>query len=262
MRTDIRPPQSASASGSETLDYSGASLARKAGGEWAELKPFVTVTGADERTPVDELSEIAAEIGLLYTATPEGRNRYPRREWIAATAPGLRRVAIHVCGSGARRELHAGKLGDVVAHAQRIQVNGILSVSEVEDLCAQYYSHTLITQHKPDNARLLAVSASNHALLIDASGGRGISPESWEPPQTAKPVGYAGGLGPENIAAELGRIRQVARGFWWIDMEGKLRVDDWFCVARALSVVRWAAGAGVGFDASNEEPRKSLNTQS
>ena len=199
--------------------------------------PSITLTGADERTDVSRLLRLRAEIGLLYTATPEGRNRYPRREWIAEIVPRLSRVAIHVCGSGARRELRSGKLSDIVANAQRIQVNGRLDALDVEDICAQYYSHTIITQHRPDNARLLAVSASNHAVLIDASGGRGVSPESWEPPKTEKQVGYAGGLGPENIAAELERIGQVASGFWWIDMEGKLRIDDWFSLDRAEQCV-------------------------
>ncbi len=41
----------------------------------------VTLTGADERTDIAQLAQLTAdhpylEIGLLYTTTPEGRNRY------------------------------------------------------------------------------------------------------------------------------------------------------------------------------------------
>jgi len=38
------------------------------------------------------------------------------------------------------------------------------------------------------------------------------------------PCGYAGGLGPDNIQQELGRIAAVAGARpIWVDMEGKLR---------------------------------------
>ena len=195
--------------------------------------PFITVTGADEQTDVGALQELDAEIGLLYSTTPEGRNRFPGKAWIMAAAGKLPRVAIHVCGGPARAELLSGRLDDLVEHAQRIQINGILPLS-----CARYPEKTIITQHKRENDDLLAVSAPNHALLIDASGGRGISPETWHrPTDTSKQVGYAGGLGPDNIVGELERIRPVAQGRWLVDMEGKLRVNDWFCVELARECV-------------------------
>lgn len=193
--------------------------------------PFLTLTGADERTDVTALGKINAEIGLLYTATPEGRNRYPRWEWIRETSLELRRASLHVCGRGARALLMEGKLP--VSGFQRIQVNGGILALEVERLCAMYPHHTIITQHHLNNAHLLAVRADNHALLIDASGGQGKSPEAWGQPDTGKAVGFAGGLGPDNLASELRKITALARAGWWADMEGKLRVDDWFSVERA-----------------------------
>jgi hypothetical protein len=50
-------------------------------------------------------------------------------------------------------------------------------------------------------------------------------------------VGYAGGLGPDNIATELVKIRPSASSIWWLDMEGKLRIDDWFSVDLANQCV-------------------------
>jgi phosphoribosylanthranilate isomerase len=205
----------------------------------ARYSPFCTVTGADQETDVGMLQKLDAEIGLLYSATPDGRKRYPVKEWIETAARNLPRVAIHICGSTARSELLLGWLDDLLENAQRVQVNGILSIEDCERTCAMFPGKTIITQHKPDNNHLLAVKAPNHALLVDASGGRGISPEVWLRPDTKKPVGYAGGLGPDNIAFELHRIATIAVGPWWVDMEGKLRVNDWFSFENARNAV-WA----------------------
>lgn len=194
-------------------------------------QPFLTVTGADEHTDVAALAKINAEIGLLYTATPEGRNRYPRWEWILETSAEFRRASLHVCGRGARQKLMDGRLP--VSRFQRIQVNGLIEIPEVRHLCQLYPHHTIITQHTPANRYLLVVKEGNHALLVDGSGGRGVSPESWHHPDTGKVVGFAGGLGPDNLASELHKITAIARAGWWADMEGKLRVDDWFSVERA-----------------------------
>ncbi|MFK4706111.1 hypothetical protein ABIC83_002950 [Roseateles asaccharophilus] len=198
---------------------------------------FITLTGADERTDIEELVAFSGkypevELGLLYTATPEGRNRYPSRQWLLRAAEALSgRIAVHVCGGGARRELAAGDLIDLVRHAPRVQVNGVLTVDEAELLATRV--GVLITQHNGNNLSLLNVKASNHALLIDASGGRGVSPTEWLPPETRKHVGFAGGMGPDNLAQEYQRIAAVARPGAWVDMEGKLRVDDWFSQALA-----------------------------
>lgn len=175
--------------------------------------------------------ERAIRSGLLYTEMPEGRNRYPRWEWILETSLELCRASLHVCGRGARAKLMEGKL--LVSGFQRIQVNGGILALEVEHLCEMYPRHTIITQHHTYNAHLLAVRSLNHAILIDASGGRGISPDGWGQPETDKAVGFAGGLGPDNLAGELQTISRIARPGWWVDMEGKLRVDDWFSLELA-----------------------------
>ena len=101
---------------------------------------LITLTGADERTDIDALVELVrtnplVEIGLLYTATPEGRPRYPSRAWLRDAATALSgRCAIHVCGGGTRRELLAGELGDLTRHAPRV-LNGILGVEEATMNC-------------------------------------------------------------------------------------------------------------------------------
>ena len=105
----------------------------------------------------------------------------------------------------------------------------------------------LITQHTEQNASLAdAHGVANHQLLVDGSGGRGRSPGVWTRPATSKRVGFAGGLGVDNVADELSRIAGVARGPYWIDLEGKLRTDDWFDLAKLeafLAAMPRGAGA-------------------
>lgn len=79
----------------------------------------------------------------------------------------------------------------------------------------------------------------NHSVLFDASGGNGISPDEWIAPLSGISCGYAGSIGPDNVANELTKIRSVAGGIsFWIDMEGKLRnSEDWFDLDSAGAVL-------------------------
>ena len=80
---------------------------------------------------------------------------------------------------------------------------------------------------------------AHFSLLYDASGGNGISPDSWQKPvYNEHDMGYAGGLGPDNITDNLEMIKSVARfDSVWIDAEGKLKTDNKFDVARAQQYV-------------------------
>jgi phosphoribosylanthranilate isomerase len=52
-----------------------------------------------------------------------------------------------------------------------------------------------------------------------------MSPLFW-PKHPGRPVGYAGGLGPDNVEAAVGVIG--AESTYWIDMESRIREDDRF----------------------------------
>lgn len=205
-----------------------------AGNEPAKLTT-VTLTGADERTDIVRLVQLVAahpylEIGLLYTATPEGRNRYPAMDWLLKASSALASAcAIHVCGRRAREQLREGALADLVGNARRVQVNGIVHHDEALHLARRV--PVLITQYNAGNSDTHYTSAANHQWLVDSSGGTGRSPERWERPAIPCCVGFAGGLGPDNIATELPKIAAVAEGNYWVDMEGKLRTQDWFDLA-------------------------------
>lgn len=204
----------------------------------------ITLTGVDERTDLDALPD-GVEIGVLYTWEPERRHRYPPRSTVVKILERLqgRRLALHVCGGRARAKLLEYALPDLTHLVSRIQVNGQLFPDDVRTVCGLYGGHTIITQHTIQNSELAVLDVPNHVVLVDGSGGRGRSPEQWKRPNTQKAVGFAGGLGPENVRDELTRIQSVAVGEWWIDMEGKLRnQDDWFDVQRANDVVAALCG--------------------
>lgn len=208
----------------------------------AESNPGITLTGADEMTPLTSLirlADLGAEIGLLYTHSPDGRNRYPRLPWIANAVETLKkRCALHICGERARMALFRDEFSGLVAKCGRVQINGRIDPVSLFCFCRQWPLKHVITQHNPANAQALSVGASNHQLLVDASGGQGQSPAEWLRPDTHKPVGFAGGLGPHNLREQLPRIAAVAKGTWWIDMEGRMRDgEDWFDCGRAAEVM-------------------------
>jgi phosphoribosylanthranilate isomerase len=213
--------------------------------ERTDMHPGITVTGADESTALADLVSLLelsprVEIGLLYTETPEGRPRYPNISWLARVTRVLgKRCAVHVCGQQARAATLSGR--DWIGRAGRIQLNGNITPDEVRECLRTYrtYDVQVITQYQAGKRVEDVVTGDpRHSLLVDASGGRGISPETWVRPETDHPVGFAGGLGPDNLETELPRIRAVARDPWWIDMEGKLRTpDDYFDPNRARDAI-------------------------
>lgn len=201
----------------------------------------ITLTGPDESTPVSKLVSLTewpfVEIGLLCMDAPARERDDPRIQWLQAAATALSgRCALHVCGHPARQALLRGDLDDVLLHTPRVQVNGKLTVDEAERLCG--FVRTLITQHRPGNEALLDVLAPNHVLLVDCSSGRGKLPCVWERPETGKVVGFAGGLGADNLLDQMRLIRHVAVGDYWIDMQGRLRTERHFDASKAEGVVR------------------------
>lgn len=206
----------------------------------------ITLTGADEQTSLAGLLSlslcapvgVAVEFGLLFSANPECRRRYPRDRWLGEAVTRLgQATAVHVCGRTARREVLAGD-HSWIENAGRVQLNGRVTLDEVWRAALRFPE--VITQYKPDLGldSVTAAEIPRHSILVDASGGRGITPLSWSRPSVYKPVGFAGGLSPANLRRELPKIAGVAKGDWWIDMESSLRgSDDWFSLTQCLAAL-------------------------
>lgn len=64
------------------------------------------------------------------------------------------------------------------------------------------------------------------SLLFDTSGGRGVAPTKWQKPiYENHPMGYSGGMSPDNVIRNLREINQLVPNdsAIWIDAEGKLK---------------------------------------
>lgn len=199
----------------------------------------ITLTGADKLVPLDELESLAkcgAEVGLLLSASRAGRfPRYPSVTWICKAVERLGpSCAVHICGQTARDSLVSGAYPWLRA-AGRLQLNGYLSHFELRRL-ADVQGPVPVVQWR-DGEQLPPREVKAH-VLVDASGGRGQLPRRWTRPETPHPVGFAGGLTPENLADQLDAIAEVAVDPWWVDLESGLRdVADQFSVSRAQSAV-------------------------
>jgi hypothetical protein len=210
----------------------------------------VTITGADNTTDINELVALSAEFpfvewGILVSGSRDAGVRFPSRGWIDRFSTAARqhdlKVAMHVCGSWVsdllKWELHSAELPSVVECAQRIQINSwgrpLRSSSEFHWSAGSACPRSFIFQWSPVG-EWFAKSARKKdfavAGLFDRLGGQGKSPDSWPSPHTTGfPMGFAGGLGPDNVHGELQKIRAASGAIetaTWIDMVGQVRTED------------------------------------
>lgn len=229
---------------------------------------FCTLTGLDEKTPLNEIDSLSrqfpiVEWGFLYSPKRQGHpGRYPSVEFLRNAfkeLPAHVKVALHVCGAGVPQLIDAepvvSELVQLVGQrGGRVQLNfnartteDKFTVAQIHACIARHPDVQFITQHNGANANvwLPLKDLPNHAVLFDASGGKGISADQWLPPLDGMRCGYAGGLGPDNVSAELTKIRAVAgTAPFWIDMEGKLRdSDDWFDLGVSKAVLQAVTGS-------------------
>jgi phosphoribosylanthranilate isomerase len=203
----------------------------------------ITFTGIDHLTRIDMAAMLPVEFGFLWSVRRSSvENRYPSEGDIKNMVKYIPRCSLHVCGKEGRQMALQGQLPFDMDYFQRMQVNGPLTDEECWAICDNYPHLTVITQlGGRGTTGNLDVKASNHAVLVDASSGNGVSPDKWQKPDVpeGKKVGYAGGLGPHNIVEELVRLEHVIEKGWWIGMEAKVRTpDDWFDLDAARLVVK------------------------
>jgi hypothetical protein len=209
------------------------------------IPKFITFTGLDERTNFHRLrllsNEYPIEWGILFMGIHNG-NRYTgvkvldkilelRKQGIA--------ISSHLCGFYAYSALVYNETPDALKgmvglnrEFNRIQINRNGYAYNSLARLKKFINRPVIVQtRKSKFPSMMAEIASTEPTipgiyhLQDASNGKGIETDEWPEQLPHMPfVGYAGGIGPNNIAATLDTIK--AHNFW-IDMETNIRTNDW-----------------------------------
>lgn len=215
---------------------------------------YVTFTGWDRHTDLDELGafledcpQSTVEIAVLFSTSrsQDDEDRYPNVDKAkailkVAKAAG-QRTAVHLCGRIARAFLGYSdaivKVGPLIQLAERVQVNvpedfwasSPERYKPAHDL-ARLIGRSVIVQSRsidgwPDVEHLGPGASRMVPFLFDRSAGTGAAPPDWPFPRAHILVGYAGGLGPDNVAGLCESIAgaRIDGARWWLDMETGIR---------------------------------------
>lgn len=224
----------------------------------------VTLTGADESVTAIQLIELSQEFPFVEWGILIGSgtcSRFPSVDWIRGLVEQCQDVtpqlnlSLHICGKFLR-EIAAGKstllehVGPHLGYFRRCQLNwhaqrqGDIAENILGAFCGLMpWEPEIIFQQDGVNGDLASGAIRRFLCsgLFDCSHGAGVSPDEWPEALTTMRSGWAGGLGPDNIATELPRIAAKAHRVmpYWIDMEAKLRSDgdSQFDLAKCRSVL-------------------------
>lgn len=208
----------------------------------------VTLTGADETIEQDILIDLSTEFPFVEWGILVGSRasvaRFPGLHWLAALAERLEQrkvpvnLSLHICGNVLRCILDDARLVlsdefpvDLFRRAQLNFHGTPVSACERKNLLSTIglkwpFDETIVQLDSVNDFILdeLLKQKIRASGLYDRSHGAGVVPEGWPLPNLQWDVGYAGGLGPDNICLELERIAEAAGSHrFWIDMETKLR---------------------------------------
>jgi len=217
-----------------------------------------TLTGADDVVNPADLRALAdefpfAEFAVLLMPSEMGKPRFPTTDWIKKFSATMKDkpTGMHLCGEALLGFIDdVPEILDLMQGFNRIQVNvkfaGMAGKYDPQKLVTRIKASPqwqfIIQYGKNENTLLpLLKDVPHHAVLFDESAGRGVSPESWQAPLPGHYCGYAGGLNPDNIKANLEMIKKVAAGYkTWIDMETGIRTNDMFDLGKVKRVLEIA----------------------
>ncbi len=225
----------------------------------------VTFTGPDDGTDIGRLMALSAtypwiEWGILLP--PRGRNkgdRFPSYGWIqkliatSHMAPFHVQLAGHLCPPWTG-EFVTGQatIRKMIGRAfDRIQVNThgdhYAFRADWLDMMHRDVDREYILQLDGDESleRLRFARdklCANVTGLHDLSHGAGVLPSSWPAADGHRWIGYAGGLGPENLHEQLVSIARASAGVdYWIDMETHIRTQGVFDLDKVTRCIEIAA---------------------
>jgi hypothetical protein len=209
----------------------------------------VTITGADDKTPINELRRLTdqypfVEWGILIGS--RHTERFPSDVWIRTLVEEKQQggtamhLSLHCCGS-ILKSIQDGnspfmdKIGYAFYSFGRVQLNfhgaSLQDHSEsiLKSFCrtSEHWDPEIICQADGINEHQIKACMRKFACsyLFDCSHGGGVLPSDWPPARSDAACGWAGGLGPDNLEEHLPRInsRAFAALGYWVDMESRVR---------------------------------------
>lgn len=229
----------------------------------AKMK-WVSLTGAEDSVDPVALAQLGkehphAEWALLYVQEREGQGRNPSQAWrerfLSEMESSGGRSALHLCARQSFERLLSEGVWDELKRYSRIQANlnsrGDFfdkdQAFKIWDALAGGTGGLIIQLHdavEPWASEWMQKRGLDPlvTVLFDESKGRGKMPGVWRSKLEGIGCGYAGGLGPENIAEQMPAIVAAAGApGCWIDMETRLRTDGLFDLDKCRLVLESAA---------------------
>jgi hypothetical protein len=215
---------------------------------------YISITGADDKVDIGELIRLSrafplVEWAILYYPSRTGANRNPSAEWrreFLARCDFANKAA-HLCETAVPSFAEEGfEFAPELRQFGRIQLNFTRErlmqhrLVQLLSRVSEEKGTQFITQENEKNPGVSGLFSPNrhHQILFDASAGHGVSPAQWPGTIPGKFCGYAGGLAPDNVAAELERIERAAgTAPFWIDMESGVRTDNEFDLHKVEQVL-------------------------
>lgn len=228
---------------------------------------YVTLTGADDSIDPADLIPLTeqypfVEWAILFSQSKSGVERYPSLDWVDElvdqVVPNRKiNLSAHLCGKWCedalkgeftflREERYAKAFNRIQLNMGKDRLQLAVKSKPLIDAAMSRVPQPVIFG---GNYKYIAVTGgffehTGFLPLFDASGGRGVETKEWPKPfldSDGAPIycGYAGGLGPDNIAEEVQRIADAAGDMTiWIDMETKLRTGDKFDLEKCERVLQ------------------------
>lgn len=237
----------------------------------------ITVTGADDSTQIPDIIRFTAlypriEFGILVTSpwSSKGLGRYPSFQWIERLAQYINEdnrdnFSMHLCGKYVKEFFTNPRFIDGISMFSgvfsRMQVNThncpattdlAIVTQNIGNMLAEgivpilQYDHT--NKHTIDLILDNVPPMSVHVVQNDRSHGAGVLPYGgWKAPLEKTVTGYAGGLRPGNVEAQLIAMDSVIHPeqYVWIDAETHLRANDNFSLDLVEDFYKSAAHAPV-----------------
>ncbi|TAL65645.1 MAG: hypothetical protein EPN79_10705 [Burkholderiaceae bacterium] len=193
---------------------------------------FITLTGADDSTNLFDMRDIArcfpVEWGILLSPERRGQPRFPSHAFINSLRFSGLKLSAHICGAYSRDlikfgdvpELHPILNSGMFTRAQINTNDAKVNPKEIARWAARFGITPILQCRNPDHFP----DSGDVKWLFDCSGGRGQTPERWPlaSGEAKRIVGYAGGIGPDNIEAVVRTVGQRPTPYW-LDMESRIR---------------------------------------